>query len=110
MSFMTVPPRLSEGRRPGCHQLARTASISYGPPVCACVLLSDVVSPSACASVFGVLGFATDRDALGLVLGLGRPRQGHGKHAVAERRLSLVLLNRKRQRDHPLEAAIVALI
>src|SRR3954469_13539763 len=37
--------------------------------------------------VFGVLGFAADGDALGLVLGLGRPRQGHGEHAVVERRL-----------------------
>src|SRR4051812_42814709 len=74
------------------------------------VLGPDVVSPSAYALVLGVaFGLAADGDALGLVLGLGGLRQGYGEHAVAERRLRLVLLDRKRQRDHPLEAAIVAL-
>ena len=36
-------------------------------------------------------------------------RQGDGEHAVVKQRLGLVLLDRKGQRDHPLEAAIIAL-
>src|SRR3954464_13116905 len=59
--------------------------------------------------VLGVLGVAADGDALGLVLGLGGPRQGHGEHAVVERRLRLVLLDPTRQRDNPPEATVVGL-
>ena len=55
------------------------------------------------------VGLAADGDALGLVLGLFGLRQGHGEHAVGKRRLGLVLLDRKGQRDHPLEATVIAL-
>src|SRR3954452_17117448 len=90
VSSIAVPPRLSEGPRSGRADAARIAS-------------------AASCLVLGILGFAADGDALGPVLSLGGSRQGHGEHAVVKRRLGLVLLDRKGQRDHPLEAAVVAL-
>src|SRR3954464_8088840 len=90
VSSIAVPPRLSEGPRSGRADAARIASAA------SCLML-------------GILGFAADGDALGPVLSLGGSRQGHGEHAVVERRLRLVLLDRKGQRDHPLEATVIAL-
>src|SRR4051794_37145919 len=51
---------------------------------------------------------AVDRDAPPLLRRLGRAWERHAEHTVSERGLGLVL-NGKRQSDHPLEAAVRAL-
>src|SRR5215203_796567 len=52
---------------------------------------------------------AVDRDAPRMLRRLGRAWERHAEHAVSERGLGLVLLNGKRQGDHPLEATVRAL-
>src|SRR5829696_4952343 len=55
------------------------------------------------------VGLAADRNALGLLLGLGRLWQPDSEHAVLERRVSLLLVDLERQRDAALETTVVAL-